>query len=70
MVGKEPFMIELTESQIQAMEEEKAPLHILNPRTQEVFVLIRQDVYKLTCSIVGGKKGQVWGDDEGDLIQR
>jgi hypothetical protein len=64
-------MIELTELQMRAMEEEKAPLHVLNPRTQEVFVLIRQDVYKLTCSIVGGRKGQVWGDDDDDdLIQR
>jgi hypothetical protein len=63
-------MIELTEQQARAMEEEKAPLHVLNPRTQEVFVLIRQDVYKLTCSVVGGKKGQVWGDDDDDLIQR
>jgi hypothetical protein len=47
-------MIELTEPQIRAMEQEKAPLHVLNPRTQEVFVLIRQDVYKLTCNIVRG----------------
>ena len=61
-------MIELTEKQAKAMEEERAPMHVLNPRTQEVFVLIRQDVYKLTCSIVGGRKGQVWGDD--DLILR
>ena len=63
-------MIELTEQQAQAMEVEKAPLHVLNPRTQEVFVLIHQDVYKLTCSIVGGRKGQVWGDDDDDLILR
>ena len=63
-------MIELTEQQMLAMEEEKAPLHVMNPRTQEVFVLIRQDVYTLTCKMIGGKKGQVWGDDDDDLIQR
>jgi hypothetical protein len=63
-------MIELTEQQSKAMEEEKSPLHLLDPRTKEVFVLIRQDVYKLTCSIVGGGKGQVWGDDDDDLIVR
>ena len=32
-------MIELTEEQERVMDEEKAPLHVLNPRTQEVFVL-------------------------------
>jgi hypothetical protein len=63
-------MIELTEQQARAMEEDKSPLHVLNPRTQEVFVLIRQDVYKLTCNIVGGRNGQVWGADDDDLIQR
>ena len=26
-------------------------------------VLVRQDVYELTCTIVGGGKGQVWEDD-------
>jgi hypothetical protein len=64
-------MIELTAEMIQAMEQDKAPLHVLNPRTSEVYVLIRQDIYKLTCSIVGGGKGRVWDDtaDE-DLIQK
>jgi hypothetical protein len=45
MADKEAIMIELTEQQAQAMEEEKAPMHVMNPRTQEVFVLIRQDVF-------------------------
>jgi hypothetical protein len=58
-------MIELTEEQARAMEAQKAPLQVLNPRTQEVFVLIRKDVYDLTCGIVGGGRGQVW-DDEAD----
>jgi hypothetical protein len=44
-------MIELTEEQQQAMSVEKSPLHVVNPRTQEVFVLIRQDVYELFCSM-------------------
>jgi hypothetical protein len=34
-----------------------------------VFVLIRKDVYDLTCSIVAGQTGRVW-DDEEDLIQK
>ncbi len=64
-------MIELTAEQVQALEEQKAPLHVLNPRTQEVYVLIRQDVYNVTCSIVGGGKGQVWDDSaDDDLIRK
>ena len=63
-------MIELTEDQVQAMASQKAPLQVVNPRTKEVFVLIRRDVYDLTCSIVGGKKGQVWDDEDDNLIRR
>lgn len=58
-------MIELTEEQALAQETQKAPLQVLNPRTQEVYVLVRKDVYELTCGIVGGGRGQVW-DDEAD----
>lgn len=58
-------MIDLTEEQALAQETQKAPLQVLIPRTQEVYVLIRKDVYELTCGIVGGGKGQVW-DDEAD----
>jgi hypothetical protein len=64
-------MIELTVEQMQAMEQTKGPLHLRNPKTQEVYVLIRHDVYELTCSIVGGGPGRVWDDaaDE-DLIRK
>ena len=71
MPEKEPAMIELTPEQVQAMEGQKSPLHVLNPKTQEVYVLIRQDVYKLTCSIVGGGPGKVWDDTaDDDLIEK
>ena len=64
-------MIELTPEQAQAMSEQTPPLQMLNPLTQEVFVLIRKDVYDLTCSIVGGGKGEVWDDEaDDDLILR
>jgi hypothetical protein len=64
-------MIELTEEQQQALEAQKAPLRVLNPRTQEVYVLVRQDVYQLTCSIVGGGKGRAWDDEaDNDLIRK
>jgi hypothetical protein len=62
-------MIELTECQIQALEGTKSPLHVVHPKTGEVFVLIRKEVYDLTCSMVGGGKGQVWDDEaDDDLI--
>ena len=61
-------MIELTREQTQAIAAQKAPVQVLNPATQEVFVLIRKDVYELTCSIVGGGKGQVWDDEADDNL--
>jgi len=65
-------MIALTEEQVRALEAQKPrPLELVNPRTQEVFVLIRQDVYKQTCGIVGGGPGQVWDDAaDDDLIRK
>ena len=65
-------MIDLTETQAQAQESQKAPLQVRNPRTQEVFVLVSQKVYELTCSTVGGGQGQVWDDeaDEGLIKKR
>lgn len=63
-------MIELTQEQAKAMEQENSPLHVVNPRTQEVFVLIRQDIYKMTCNVIGGAKGQVWDETDDDLIRK
>jgi hypothetical protein len=61
-------MIKLTEEQAQAIEEQKSPLQLLNPRTLETYFLIRKDVYELACAAVGGKINGVWGDDDDDLI--
>ena len=64
-------MIELTEEQTQAMRNERPPLHLVDPATQEVYVLIRKSVYDLTCNIVGGGKGKVWDDaDDNALIRK
>ncbi len=47
MQGQEAVMIELTEQQMQALENpEAAPLHLVNPRTKETFVLLRVDEYE------------------------
>ncbi|HKM56947.1 MAG TPA: hypothetical protein VJY33_26310 [Isosphaeraceae bacterium] len=43
----------------------------MNPKTREVYFLIRQDVYHLTCGIVAGGQGRVWGDQpDDDLIRK
>src|SRR5947209_7579915 len=45
--GKEAAMIELTEQQIQALENPGAtPPRVVNPRTRETFVLLRVDEYQ------------------------
>ena len=64
-------MLELTEAQVQALGAQSSPLHLVNPVTREVFVLIRKDVYDLTCSIVGGGPGRPWDDQaDDDLIRK
>ena len=64
-------MIELTEEQAKALEGQKAPLQLVNPRTREVFVLVRKNIYDLTCGIVGGGQGKPWDDEaDDDLIRK
>ncbi len=67
---KEAAMLELTEDQLKALESQTdGPLHLLNPRTQEVFVLIRQDIYKLASGIIGGPNRRGWNDPELDVYE-
>jgi hypothetical protein len=61
-------MIELNEEQIRALEEQKTPLQLINPRTREVYVLMRQDVYQLACSIISGPNRAGLGTE--DLLQK
>ena len=59
-------MLELTPEQALALEQQKEPLKLVNPHTQEVFVLVRHDIYNLTSKIL--KK---WDDPEdADLIEQ
>jgi alpha-D-ribose 1-methylphosphonate 5-phosphate C-P lyase len=45
--GKEVAMIELTEQQVQALENpESSPPRVVNPRTKETFVLLRVEEYE------------------------
>jgi hypothetical protein len=58
-------MIHLTPEQVKAAQQQKERLRLVNPQTDEVFVLIRQDIYELTGMIL--KK---WDDpDDDDLIE-
>jgi hypothetical protein len=64
-------MLELTEQQAAAIEDQKSPLRLVDPRTGEVYVLIRKDVYELTCMAIGGGKSHVWDDAaDDDLIRK
>lgn len=60
-------MIELTSNQVTAIAQASKPAHLVDPGTGEVFILIKKDVYELTCKIVGGAKGQAWDDSDDDL---
>jgi hypothetical protein len=63
-------MIELTQEQVFALETKSdGPLHLVNPKTQEVFVLIRQDMYKLACGIISGPNRRGWDDPELDVYE-
>ena len=63
-------MIELTEDQVRALKSQtKGPLQVLNPCTQEIYVLIRQDVYQLTSRILSGPNQRGWDDPELDVYE-
>jgi PHD/YefM family antitoxin component YafN of YafNO toxin-antitoxin module len=45
--GKEAAMIELTDQQVEALAHTAStPLRLVNPRTKEMFVLLRADEYE------------------------
>ncbi|MCI0456073.1 MAG: hypothetical protein L0Z62_03715 [Gemmataceae bacterium] len=64
-------MIELTEEQVQALEAQtQGPLQLRNPRTQEVFMLIRQDIYEMVRRIIDGPNRRGWDDPELDVYEQ
>jgi hypothetical protein len=63
-------MIELTEEQARALLEQIAPAKVLNPLTQETFLLIRKDVYDSVCGFLR-PLGRNWDNPaDDDLIRR
>ncbi len=64
-------MIELTPEQALAMADQTSPLRVVNPLTQEVYVLVPQKVYELTCRIVSGPNRAGWDNPaDDDLIRK
>ena len=63
-------MIELTDEQLQALEAAEGPLQLVNPRTGQTFVLVRQDVYALMSKVVEGPNRRGWDDPALDVYER
>ena len=58
-------MIELTEQQRQAVQEQGGqPVQLMDPATRQTFVLIRRDLYDSLTDYEDGP----WTDDEMDLL--
>jgi hypothetical protein len=70
MQPKEQAMIELTNEQSQALEEKTdQPARVRDPRTQQVFVLVRQDVYDLMQRWAGTFNRAGWDDPALDVYE-
>ena len=56
-------MIELTAEQVGVLESNGQPLEIRNPRTQEVFVLVRRESYEKMRRIIDSMTSSAGWDD-------
>jgi hypothetical protein len=68
--GKEHLMIELREDQLRILDAGKQPVTVVDPRTGQLYRLIRQEIYDLVC---GSLKpyGRGWDDPaDDDLIRK
>jgi len=61
-------MIELRDDQLQALDAEQQPVAAVDPRTGQVYRLIREEVYNVVCGIIK-PFNRGWDADE-DLIVR
>ncbi len=64
-------MIELTNDQIEAIESNRE-LHaeVVNPRTQETYVLVRKDLFEVVQKWVAPLKRRWTNPGDDDLIKR
>ena len=63
-------MIELTEEQMQALENGEKPPRVVNPCTRETFVLLSTEVYERVCRIVAGPNRNGWDGSELDVYEQ
>jgi hypothetical protein len=61
-------MIELRDDQLQALDTETQPVSAIDPRTGQVYRLIKQEVYQTVCGILK-PYNRGWGPDD-DLIRK
>jgi hypothetical protein len=61
-------VIELTKEQLQALDTERPPLAVVDPRTGQEYLLIKREVYNVVCGIVR-PFNRNWDADD-DLIRK
>jgi hypothetical protein len=70
MVAKEMAMITLTEEQ-RAELDQPDPVHVLDPKTNETYVLVRADAYaRMRAFIDGYTRRAGWDDPELDVYEK
>ena len=60
----------LRQEQAQAMATQNTPLQVVNPLTQQVYVLVPEKVYELTCRIVSVPNRAGWDNPADDDLIR
>jgi hypothetical protein len=63
-------MIELREDQLQALDRETQPVSAIDPRTGQVYRLIKQEVYELLRGIVAPFNKGVEDDPDLDVYEQ
>jgi hypothetical protein len=63
-------MIELRDDQLKALDTEKHPVAAVDPRTGQVYRLIKQEVYDLVCGIVAPFNKGVEDDPAMDVYEQ
>jgi hypothetical protein len=70
MQQKEAAMIELRDDQLQALDKDTQPVSAIDPRTGQVYRLIKQEVYELVRGIVAPFNRGVEDDPDMDVYEQ
>ena len=63
-------MIELNADQLQTLDTETQPVAVVDPRTGQVYRLIKQEVYNVVCGILKPFNKGVEDDPEMDVYEQ